>query len=188
MHEDLEQRRKFHKFLSIFPKNPILCRWVRGICEAIRPLETLEVDGLVRLWAHEALRLFQDRLGRPHHISPDKNMKYFSIFGHFLGLPVCRFSIRTPGSSVSLRLSKKKRVGICVHLIYASKHISEEKESLFYQCENTEVLPFSRSCCVILFIFGFLGKLLTPATRHNFFSAGTLNFLINFAKMIFSFH
>ena len=35
---------------------------MRGICEAIRPLESLEVDGLVRLWAHEALRLFQDRL------------------------------------------------------------------------------------------------------------------------------
>lgn len=29
---------------------------------ALRPLETLSVDGLVRLWAHEALRLFQDRL------------------------------------------------------------------------------------------------------------------------------
>lgn len=28
----------------------------------LRPLETLSVDGLVRLWAHEALRLFQDRL------------------------------------------------------------------------------------------------------------------------------
>jgi hypothetical protein len=41
-------------------------RWVRGICEAIRPLETLDVEGLVRLWAHEALRLFQDRLGRTH--------------------------------------------------------------------------------------------------------------------------
>lgn len=27
-----------------------------------RPLETLDVDGLVRLWAHEALRLFHDRL------------------------------------------------------------------------------------------------------------------------------
>lgn len=27
-----------------------------------RPLETLPVEGLVRLWAHEALRLFQDRL------------------------------------------------------------------------------------------------------------------------------
>jgi len=39
-----------------------LTRWVRGICEAIRPLETLSVEGLVRLWAHEALRLFQDRL------------------------------------------------------------------------------------------------------------------------------
>lgn len=39
-----------------------LTRWVRGICQAIRPLETLSVEGLVRLWAHEALRLFQDRL------------------------------------------------------------------------------------------------------------------------------
>ncbi|XP_074602445.1 dynein heavy chain, cytoplasmic isoform X2 [Brevipalpus obovatus] len=39
-----------------------LTRWVRGIYEAIRPLETLTVEGLVRLWGHEALRLFQDRL------------------------------------------------------------------------------------------------------------------------------
>ncbi|XP_067011460.2 dynein heavy chain, cytoplasmic isoform X2 [Anabrus simplex] len=39
-----------------------MTRWVRGICEAIRPLENLTVEGLVRLWAHEALRLFQDRL------------------------------------------------------------------------------------------------------------------------------
>ncbi|ORX61965.1 dynein heavy chain [Hesseltinella vesiculosa] len=39
-----------------------LTRWVRGIFEAIKPLETLTVEGLVRIWAHEALRLFQDRL------------------------------------------------------------------------------------------------------------------------------
>ncbi|PHH56049.1 Dynein heavy chain, cytoplasmic [Ceratocystis fimbriata CBS 114723] len=39
-----------------------LTRWVRGIYEAIRPLETLSLEGLVRIWAHEALRLFQDRL------------------------------------------------------------------------------------------------------------------------------
>ena len=39
-----------------------MTRWVRGICEAIRPLESLDVEGLIRLWAHEALRLFQDRL------------------------------------------------------------------------------------------------------------------------------
>ncbi|KAJ3973292.1 dynein heavy chain protein 1 [Lentinula raphanica] len=32
------------------------------IYEAIRPLELLSVEGLVRVWAHEALRLFQDRL------------------------------------------------------------------------------------------------------------------------------
>ena len=39
-----------------------LTRWVRGVYEAIRPLDTLTVEGLVRIWAHEALRLFQDRL------------------------------------------------------------------------------------------------------------------------------
>ena len=39
-----------------------LTRWVRGIYEAIKPLEALSVEGLVRIWAHEALRLFQDRL------------------------------------------------------------------------------------------------------------------------------
>ncbi|KAH7116213.1 dynein heavy chain, N-terminal region 1-domain-containing protein [Dendryphion nanum] len=39
-----------------------LTRWVRGVYEALKPLETLPVEGLVRIWAHEALRLFQDRL------------------------------------------------------------------------------------------------------------------------------
>ena len=39
-----------------------LTRWVRAIYEAIRPLETLSLDGLIRIWAHEALRLFSDRL------------------------------------------------------------------------------------------------------------------------------
>lgn len=39
-----------------------LTRWMRGIYEALRPLESLSVEGLVRIWAHEALRLFQDRL------------------------------------------------------------------------------------------------------------------------------
>ncbi|KAI9667857.1 MAG: hypothetical protein M1821_000676 [Bathelium mastoideum] len=39
-----------------------LTRWVRGVYEAIRPLETLSLEGLVRIWAHEALRLFSDRL------------------------------------------------------------------------------------------------------------------------------
>lgn len=39
-----------------------MTRWVRGINEAIKPLEDLSLEGLVRLWAHEALRLFHDRL------------------------------------------------------------------------------------------------------------------------------
>ncbi|KAM0751755.1 hypothetical protein T439DRAFT_218203 [Meredithblackwellia eburnea MCA 4105] len=39
-----------------------LTRWMRGVYEAIKPLDSLSVEGLVRVWAHEALRLFQDRL------------------------------------------------------------------------------------------------------------------------------
>lgn len=39
-----------------------LTRWIRGIYETLRSLEDVEVEGLVRIWAHEALRLFQDRL------------------------------------------------------------------------------------------------------------------------------
>ena len=36
-----------------------MSRWVRGICEALKHLESLAGEGLVRIWAHEALRLFQ---------------------------------------------------------------------------------------------------------------------------------
>ena len=39
-----------------------LTRWVRGLYEAIKALDNLSVEGLIRIWAHEALRLFQDRL------------------------------------------------------------------------------------------------------------------------------
>ncbi|ETN45168.1 uncharacterized protein HMPREF1541_10045 [Cyphellophora europaea CBS 101466] len=39
-----------------------LTRWVRGVYEAIAPLEQLTLEGLLRIWAHEALRLFSDRL------------------------------------------------------------------------------------------------------------------------------
>lgn len=43
-----------------------LTRWVRGVSEAIAPLDFIELGSLVRLWAHEALRLFQDRLVYEH--------------------------------------------------------------------------------------------------------------------------
>jgi len=39
-----------------------LSRWVRALYEALSPLNSVSVDGLVRIWAHEALRLFNDRL------------------------------------------------------------------------------------------------------------------------------
>jgi dynein heavy chain 1 len=39
-----------------------LSRWVRALYEAMEPLEAMTMEELVRLWGHEALRLFQDRL------------------------------------------------------------------------------------------------------------------------------
>lgn len=39
-----------------------LSRWVRGIYEAIVDTDALTREELVRIWAHEALRLFYDRL------------------------------------------------------------------------------------------------------------------------------
>lgn len=64
-----------------------LTRWVRGIYEAIKPLEMLSVEGLVRVWAHEALRLFQDRLvSEGEKVWTDENidataMQYFPTIG-----------------------------------------------------------------------------------------------------------
>ncbi len=39
-----------------------LSRWVRGIYESVAEMEGLTREELVRIWAHEALRLFCDRL------------------------------------------------------------------------------------------------------------------------------
>ncbi|CEH14594.1 dynein heavy chain cytosolic [Ceraceosorus bombacis] len=40
-----------------------LSRWVRGLYEYLKPVDdTINVEGLVRIWAHEGLRLFRDRL------------------------------------------------------------------------------------------------------------------------------
>lgn len=39
-----------------------LSRWVRAMYEAMEPLEAMTMEELVRLWGHEALRLFHDRL------------------------------------------------------------------------------------------------------------------------------
>lgn len=63
-----------------------MTRWVRGICEAIRPLDNLSVEGLVRLWAHEALRLFQDRLVDDNERAwTNKNIDFVAM-KHFIGV------------------------------------------------------------------------------------------------------
>lgn len=39
-----------------------LTRWVRGLYYAIQPLDSFDLNNIVRIWAHEATRLFSDRL------------------------------------------------------------------------------------------------------------------------------
>jgi hypothetical protein len=39
-----------------------LSRWIRALHEALKPLETCDLETLIQLWLREALRLFQDRL------------------------------------------------------------------------------------------------------------------------------
>lgn len=39
-----------------------LSRWIRALYEALAPLDSVSADGLVRVWGHEGLRLFHDRL------------------------------------------------------------------------------------------------------------------------------
>ncbi|KAK6094055.1 dynein heavy chain [Batrachochytrium dendrobatidis] len=39
-----------------------LSRWIRGIYEIIHPIDFVSIDNLIRTWAHEGLRLYQDRL------------------------------------------------------------------------------------------------------------------------------
>jgi dynein heavy chain 1 len=63
-----------------------LTRWVRGIYEAIKPLEVLAVEGLVRVWAHEASRLFQDRLvTEEERMWTDENIDSIAL-QHFPGI------------------------------------------------------------------------------------------------------
>lgn len=63
-----------------------MTRWVRGICEAIRPLDTVSSEGLVRIWAHEALRLFQDRLVEDHERKWTNENIDAVAFKHFPGI------------------------------------------------------------------------------------------------------
>lgn len=39
-----------------------LSRWIRALYEAMHPLDNMQLGELVRLWGHEGLRLFHDRL------------------------------------------------------------------------------------------------------------------------------
>lgn len=61
-----------------------LTRWCRGIYEAIHPLDLLPVEGLVRIWAHEALRLFHDRLAEQDERSWTHELLHNVAYKHFL--------------------------------------------------------------------------------------------------------
>ena len=45
-----------------------MTRWVKGIKECVWNLDSMSVEELIRIWAHEALRLFGDRLVFPEEL------------------------------------------------------------------------------------------------------------------------
>lgn len=71
---------RYHKHFNSTDKPHYICspreltRWIRGIFKGLKPLTNLNLEGLVRLWAHEGLRLFSDKLAT----SSDRD-KMFSI-------------------------------------------------------------------------------------------------------------
>ena len=63
-----------------------LTRWVRGIYEAIHLLDVLPIEGLVRIWAHEALRLFHDRLAKDDERAWTHRLLQDVAYKHFLNV------------------------------------------------------------------------------------------------------
>ncbi|KAF5093945.1 hypothetical protein D0Z00_003775 [Geotrichum galactomycetum] len=63
-----------------------LTRWVRGIYEAIHLLDVLPIEGLVRIWAHEALRLFHDRLAKDDERAWTHGLLQDVAYKHFLNV------------------------------------------------------------------------------------------------------
>ncbi|KAI0984717.1 hypothetical protein GJ496_002628 [Pomphorhynchus laevis] len=61
-----------------------LTRWVRGIKEAVRGKESLNIEDLIRIWAHEALRLFSDRLVLPEERLWTKDILHEVARKHFI--------------------------------------------------------------------------------------------------------
>lgn len=57
-----------------------LTRWIRGIFQGLKPMVTLSLEGLVRLWVHEGLRLFSDKLS-----TEDDRNKVFEIIKNVTG-------------------------------------------------------------------------------------------------------
>ena len=63
-----------------------LTRWVRGIYEAIHLLDVLPIEGLVRIWAHEALRLFHDCLAKDDERAWTHRLLQDVAYKHFLNV------------------------------------------------------------------------------------------------------
>lgn len=72
-----------------------LTRWCRGIYEAINPLDVLTVEGLVRIWAHEALRLFHDRLAEEDERAWTHELLQNVAFKHFINVDL-QTSLKQP--------------------------------------------------------------------------------------------
>eukprot|EP00586_Coscinodiscus_wailesii_P014222 CAMPEP_0172510176 /NCGR_PEP_ID=MMETSP1066-20121228/226876_1 /TAXON_ID=671091 /ORGANISM="Coscinodiscus wailesii, Strain CCMP2513" /LENGTH=4214 /DNA_ID=CAMNT_0013289037 /DNA_START=123 /DNA_END=12767 /DNA_ORIENTATION=+ len=72
-----------------------LSRWVRGMYEAIVEMEALTREELVRIWAHEALRLFNDRLVEPEERQTCEELIDSTAREYFMGVN-CDEALKRP--------------------------------------------------------------------------------------------
>jgi dynein heavy chain 1 len=63
-----------------------LTRWIRGIYKILLPLEFSKIEDLVRIWAHEGIRLFQDRLVDKNEVRWTETQLYKTASENFPGL------------------------------------------------------------------------------------------------------
>ncbi|KAK9451852.1 dynein heavy chain, N-terminal region 1-domain-containing protein [Limtongia smithiae] len=72
-----------------------LTRWVQGLHESISPLDGLSLEGLVRIWAHEAMRLFSDRLVTEEERIWTESKIWDIAKRHFVNIN-CREALKSP--------------------------------------------------------------------------------------------
>ncbi|CAK5084784.1 unnamed protein product [Meloidogyne enterolobii] len=107
-----------------------LTRWVRGINEAIAPMDGITTNDLVRLWAHEALRLFQDRLVYDEERKWTEDLVDEIAGKYFAGSCDLREALERPilySSWLKKKYSPVSQKELADHVVHRLKQYNEEE-------------------------------------------------------------